>query len=292
MTTPTVPTARQAEIIDDLGLAPQGVKLGTIIRDTALAVTEAAAGLVTADATKAGAIAYSSFPYTGQPSDTETVTIGADVYEFCTAAGSVAADARIAVLIGGSSDATAQNLVDAINAVTGGSDDAHPTLFRTNGTTAAHANGTEDVLAVLDSTGDVIYLYNAAAPGSATKVQGSAPSLALADTATNMGPWKWTNLNLSTATTAARMTQMAALKHTIVAGDLAAAAPLLIPLPFTPLSWHVTAYDTDGQLLNVPDIKVTVPAAVGGQAFLGLTFNATAATDIAATNVIHIVVFG
>ena len=82
-----------------------------------------------------GAIPYSELPYTGQPLDTETVTIGGDVYEFCTAAGSVAADTRIAVVIGADADTTMASLVAAINR--DDKDGNHPTLFRVNGTSPA-----------------------------------------------------------------------------------------------------------------------------------------------------------
>jgi hypothetical protein len=145
-----------------------------------------------------GVIAMSSFAYTGQPSDTETLTIGADVYEFCTAAGSVASDTNIGVVIGGTARATYDNLVAAINA--SDADNAHATLFQTDDTTPAVANGTEDVLAVAVNGGNTatgtIYLYAADATGG-DKVEGAGPDIALSDTATNGGPWRKTHLNLT-----------------------------------------------------------------------------------------------
>lgn len=236
------------------------------------------------------AIPYSELPYTGQPSDTETVTIGSDVYEFCTDAGSVAANSRIGVVIGGSADATAQNLVDAINAQN--KRDEHPTLFRVDGTTPARANGTEKFLAVLDATNNVIYLYQAKRAGSTELVEGDGPNIALTDTASNVGPWKHLNANLSVGGAGALMYKSADLVHTVVAANLTGTSK--IPLPFAPRSWQVSCYSSAGVLLKQPDVVVTVPDAVSGQNFLGIKLDAATAgyTPLIATDVIHIRVAG
>lgn len=222
------------------------------------------------------AIPYSELPYTGQPSDTETVTIGSDVYEFCTDAGSVAADTRIGVVIAGSADATAQNLVDAINAKN--KTNQHPTLFRVDGTTPARANGSEKFRAVLESSGNIIYLYAADKAGGLTLTEGSAPNKALTDAATNVGPWKHLNVNLSVGGATAAMTQSADLVHTVAAANLTAAQPLKIPLPFAPKGAIVQVRNSAGELK--PDVycAVTVPTAVNGQNFLGLTLKPAAPT--------------
>lgn len=224
-----------------------------------------------------GAIPYSEFPYSGQPSDAETATIGSDVYEFCTDAGSVAADTRIGVVIGGSADATAQNFVDAINAKN--KTDAHATLFRTNGTTPARANGREKFRAVLDSTNNIVYLYAANKAGGQVLTEGGAPDKALSDTATNMGPWKHLNANLSVGGATAVCEQSADLVHTVTAANLSATQPLKVPIPFAPKSWQVQVRDSAGVLKDSADVTVTVPTAVSGQNFLGLTLNAVAAGD-------------
>lgn len=236
------------------------------------------------------AIPYSELPYSGQPSDTETVTIGSDVYEFCTAAGSVAADTRVAVVIGGSADATAQNLTDAINASSKTGE--HATLFRTDGTTPARANGTEKFLAVLDATNNIIYLYQAKRAGSTELVEGDGPNIALSDTATNVGPWKHLNANLSVGGAGALMSESADLVHTVVAANLTGTSK--IPLPFAPRSWQVSCYSAAGLLLKQPDVIVTVPAAVSGQNFLGIQLDAATGTytPLVATDVIHIHVAG
>lgn len=220
-----------------------------------------------------GVVAYNELAYTGLPTDTNTVTIGADVYEFCTAAGSVAANGNIGVVIG-TSNATAQNLVNAINGL--GTGDVHPTLFRTDGTTPAHSDGTENVLAVY--TAGKIYLYNADAPGG-TKVEGAAPSLAFSDTADNYGPFKWSNFNLSTGAGYAGTAKALHTKVVVAAGDLTATQPLLVPVPFAPQSWNVQARDAAGVAVD-GYVAVTVPAAVAGQDFLGLDIAPTSPTTL------------
>lgn len=228
----------------------------------------------------AGIIPYSEAPYSvGNPSDTETVTIGSNVYEFCTAAGSVASDSRIAVLIGANARATATNLCAAINAED--ANNAHPTLFKTDGTTPALANGTENVLAVHVQGGDVntgtIYLYKADEPGGA-KVQGAGANLALSDTATNLGPFKHLNMNLGVGAGYAMATKQVHGKHAVAAANLTATQPLLIPLPFAPQSWNVQVRSADGALKPNAYAAVTVPAAVGVQNFLGIDIKPTSPT--------------
>ena len=226
-----------------------------------------------------GVIAMSSFAYTGQPSDTETLTIGADVYEFCTAAGSVASDTNIGVVIGGTARATYDNLVAAINA--SDADNAHATLFQTDDTTPAVANGTEDVLAVAVNGGNTatgtIYLYAADATGG-DKVEGAGPDIALSDTATNGGPWRKTNLNLTFGAGYDGATKQCHGKHAIVAANLTDTQPVLVPLPFAPQSWNVQVRSADGKLKPNAYAAITVPAAVGTQNFLGVDVKPTLPT--------------
>lgn len=84
------------------------------------------------------------------PTDTDTLTIGDDVYEFATAAGSLASDTNIGVVIGGTKGATLTNLIAAIN----GDVTAATGLFKTDGTTPALKNGTE--LYVADDLGSTV----------------------------------------------------------------------------------------------------------------------------------------
>lgn len=227
-----------------------------------------------------GQIAMSSFGYTGQPSDTETLTIGADVYEFCTALGATANTTNIGVVIGATARATYDNLVAAINATD--VDGLHATLVD-SAADPCPANGTEDVLAVAVNGGDTatgtIYLYAAAATGGA-KAEGAGPNIALSDTATNGGPWRKLNLNLSFGAGFAAATKQAHLKHTLVAANLTDSQPVLVPLPFAPQSWTLQIRDAAGVAKPDAYCAVSVPAAVGTQNFLGLTFTPTSPTSL------------
>lgn len=222
-----------------------------------------------------GAYAYSSRAYTGQPTAEQTLEIGGDFFQFIAAAGSVTDDTYIAVLIGATARATYDNLKAAVRAQD--ADNAHATLFQTDDETPALANGTENV--TLDhayggntATG-TIYLYAADEPGG-TKVEGVAPDLALGGTVANTGNWKWSNLNLSTGAVAT-VNKAVRLKHTVVAGDLSAAQPLLVPIPFTPTSWEAQVRGADGQLKPDCYCALTAPAAVESQALLGLNLKPT-----------------
>lgn len=222
-----------------------------------------------------GAVPFTSAP-TGQPLDTETVTIGADVYEFCTAAGSVASDSRIGVVIAGTADGTMANLVAAINATY--RRDAHPTLFRTNGTTAAHANGTENVRALHDDSGNVLYLFEADAPGGNVTPK-AASSRAVTDAATNFGPFKILNTNLAVGVGNAPLLHHAPLKHVVVAGDLTQTQPLRIPTTFTPKVATVVVLDANGRQKMAADARAVVGTAVGSQQFVDLYLNAGVSGD-------------
>lgn len=233
-----------------------------------------------ADSLAQAAIAMSSFPYTELPTDTQTVTIGADVYEFCTALGATANTTNIGVVIGDTARATYDNLVAAINATDG--DNAHATLVD-SAADPCPANGTENVLAVAVNGGDTasgtIYLYAADAPGG-SKVEGAGPDIALTDTATNGGPWRKLNLNLSVGAGFEAATQAFHGKHAIVAADLADSQPVLVPLPFAAQSWLLQVRDAAGVAKPDAYAAVTVPAAVGDQNFLGINLAPTAPTTL------------
>lgn len=260
--------------------ARRAEQLNPLLRRTValrrIAQLEANLNTLTADQAleQFGQVPFNTLAYSNVPTDTNTVTIGADVYEFCTAAGSVASDTNIAVVIG-TSNATAQNLVDAINA-TLGSGPVHPTLFQTDGVTPAVASGTENVLAVY--VAGTIYVYNADAPGG-TKVDGVAPSLAFSDTADNYGPWMYSNLNLSIGAAFAPVTKVARLKHALVAGDLTETMPLRIPVPFAPQSYELQVRDASGVAVD-RYCAVSVPTAVSGQNFVGIDVNPTSPTTV------------
>lgn len=225
--------------------------------------------------------AMSRYPYTGQPTAGDTITIGAegDVYEFVADEGDVAADTNIGVVIGANARASYANLVLAVNATY--EDNEHPSLFQTDSETPALANGTKDVYLLHVHGGDVdtgaLYLFPAVEPGGEI-VDGAPPDLALTDDADNGGPWFPLNLNLSPGAGFAAATQEYHGKYAIVAASLTASQPLLVPVPFAPQSYNVQVRSADGQLKPNAYCAVTVPTAVGGQNLLGLNVKPTAPT--------------
>lgn len=229
------------------------------------------------------AIAVLEFPYTGQPTAEETLVIGGDTYQAIVAGGSVTNDAYIAFLRGATARATYLNLVDVVNAKIG----LHTNLFKTDDVTPALAAGTENVRMEHVAGGDTatgkVYLFNADAPGG-NKLPGAAPSLVVSDSLTNGGPWKLLNLNL--AISAAAQTKYAAVPHTIVAGDLSQAQPVLVAVPFTPSFVRVTVVDANG-VQRAPYIEATIPAAIGGQDYVALNLNDTTPTGPNKTVVTH-----
>ena len=78
------------------------------------------------------------------PTTTDTITLGGEVYEFVTAAGAVAADVNIAVAIGGTAAATLLNLLAAIN---GGAAALHANITNIATTAPALGRGTKPVFA-------------------------------------------------------------------------------------------------------------------------------------------------
>ncbi len=218
-------------------------------------------------ATGSGIVASAVFPYTNNPVAAETLIIGADVYEFVATGGDLSDDTYIGVVREAAADDTYANLAAAINATTVGN--AHAELFQTDSTTPALANGTENVLAVHVPGDNKVYLFAADAPGG-TKVEGSAPNIALSDTATNGGPWEPTNLNLALGAANAPITQVAHVVHTVVAGDLSATQPLKMPVPFTPVAVKVAVVSADGVAQPNRYVEAAVGTAVGAQEYVDI----------------------
>lgn len=250
-----------------------------------------AAAIARLNSLGSGIVAHATYPYTGQPTAEQTVTIGANVYQFITEDGAVTNNAYIAVQIGSTADDTWANFALAINRTY--SPNQHPNITNIATTAPALANGTENVLAVHVPASDIIYLYAADAPGG-NKVQGIAPNIALSRTASNAGPWSRSNLNLAVGGAFAPATKVLDVRHAVIAGDLSATQPLLVAVPFTPQSWDVKAYKSTGVPVQTPDVVVTVPAAVSGQAFLGLNLGAATVgmTPLVATDVLFVTIRG
>jgi hypothetical protein len=125
------------------------------------------------------------------PTDGQTHTIGADVYEFVDTGvdDRVTADGNIGVVIGGSAAATFANFFAAMNQTVA---TPHPTLRQTDGVTPALSRGTEDTVAI-DGGGQYLLVAPADAPGGSVAI-GPGPSLAFASTTGSS--WLAASLNL------------------------------------------------------------------------------------------------
>lgn len=120
--------------------------------------------------------ASANISYTGQPSDTNTVTINGVVYTFNTVLGAAGS-----VLIGATPDDSYANLAAAINGTAGegttyGTGTEQPASVR-----AVHVPGSDD-LGIFGGPGDngiavAETLDNAAFDGSATSLSGGAPAV-------------------------------------------------------------------------------------------------------------------
>jgi hypothetical protein len=93
-----------------------------------------------------GSVPSAILDLTTNPTDADTLTIGADVYEFCVVATNddLANNTNIGVVVGADAATTAVNLIAAINATD--QDCLHATLDNLDGS-AAHACGTENIFA-------------------------------------------------------------------------------------------------------------------------------------------------
>ncbi len=237
------------------------------------------ADAATALDTQGATTAVSRFIYTGQPTTGQKVEVGANVFEFVTDEGSVAADDNIGVVIGANARASYANLLLGVHRTYEGNE--HPTLFMTDDETPALANGDEDVLLVhvhgVDTDNGTLYLYPATQPGGA-KVEGPGPDLELTDNVSNGGPWFPLNLNLSVGAAFGETSREFHGRHAVSAANLAGAQPLLVPLPFVPQSWSAQVRSADGQLKPDAYCAVTVPTAIEGQNLLGIDIKPTTPT--------------
>lgn len=140
-----------------------------------------------------GVSASARLAFPNQPTTADTIDIGADTYEFVTAAGAVADDANIAVEIGASAAETLTNLVAAINA--DDSDDTHANITNVATDAPAKANGTESLFA--DELGTDLRIRAADDVGGT--VIGGSPDVLLAESIADAADvWKEGNVNLNT----------------------------------------------------------------------------------------------
>lgn len=145
-------TARIAAQAENDSPVFKSTKVATLVNEMAVAVE--AGGSPGSPTTF-----HVSFPGGADAADGDTLTLGADVYEFLTAAGTVADDGNIGVVRGGGSVATRESLVAAINGAA-----STTGLLKSDGS-AANAVGTETFFAVAMGGQDKVRISSANAVG-------------------------------------------------------------------------------------------------------------------------------
>jgi len=222
-----------------------------------------------------GSVAVAQAVFAGQPTDLDTLVIGADTYQFvASGTGDVNNDTYIAVLIGGTAEGTLDNLVLAINAAD--LDNAHPTLFLIDGVTPALANGTENLLA--DKIGTTFCrVRSAVAPGGA--VLGANPSIVLNSSAATNISFDCGDVNMNTLAgkvkSNLRETGIAVLTITTA---MLTATQVRVSFPFT-----VVGFMTQGWTAGGVRVALATDTALvdNGDVLLGVTAGGSLAdTDI------------
>lgn len=225
-----------------------------------------------------GVAASARLAMPNQPTTADTVTIGADVYEFVTTAGAVADDANIAVEIGGSAAATRANLIAAINAAD--PDNRHPNITNVATTAAALANGTEALVAD-ELTTDVRIRTADAAGGT---VQGGDPSIVLAEAITDAADvWKEGNINLNTLGGRAAGDRASTLAEVTVTAAMITNG-LRVDVPFTPSRFTVQVLTSAGVVVGTTS---TDTFAIDNDGIL-VTFGGGAAPDAQAGDLLQL----
>lgn len=207
-----------------------------------------------------------------QPTATDTVTIGADVYEFVATLG-LQTGAHIGVLRGASAAAALANFVAAIN----GSG---------VGTSVSSAAPTVNALASVYFT-DFLMIQTADKPGGSIQrgIAVGSSNIALSETLTDTATWNHTNLG----NTLFNGTEKRALVKIVVdATNLAADFDVVVP--FTPTKaalWLAT------NAAGAPNAATTVGTLTIVQARNAVTVDLNGgATDPIATDIIYLEVVG
>lgn len=259
---PTVAlTSSQASFADSTSPTFAAFATHQRVRALETAAASVAADAASLDAAVAalseGVAAYNTIAISANPTAGNTLTIGADVYEFVAAAGSVANNANIGVVRGANVAATMANLIAGIHATYGTGDLTG--LFKVGGLLPALKNGTEDVFAFY--AGGVLNVLAADAPGGDV-VTGTVPSIACSDTLTEVVSWAFANLNLSTGGVV-HTTQVARAAFIVSAAQaLAASVVLRLPVYSANMFVKVSGMSATGAPLVLTDTAVV--AAVTG----------------------------
>ena len=259
----------------DIGFTPAGDIAATDVQAAIVEVRDEAQ----TKAQDSGSIPSAAINIATDPSATNTLTIGADVYEFVTAAGSVASDTNIAVVRGAGAAAARTALIAAINATS--SPNEHASIFLLDGLTPALANGTENLLA--DEVGTTVRIRSADAPGGS--VVAADPSIVLAEALTNAADiWNVGAVNLNTLAGKAA----GILGHSVVSFPVTAAMitnGVTVEFPFTPTHYQVQVRTSAGIMIGTTSADEFVRSANG----IVCTFGAGTAPDAQATDIVTIV---
>ena len=230
----------------------------------------------------AGSIARARIKVAATPTAGDTITIGADVYEFQANAGAVTDDSYIAVEIDGVTNSQA-NLVLAINGTY--SPDQHPNITNIATTAPALANGTELVWAEAEGPGNGVRIFNADAVGG-SKLAGSQ-SIVLSETMTDAGDvWSVGNVNMNTLGAAAAVARRHTTYQVTVTADMITEGTLTVEVPFTAGSVTLDVYTSTGGKRYTANDTV----AVSGTSAL-IVLAGGAAPDIQATDVAYLTVW-
>jgi len=199
-----------------------------------------------------GHIAQAALLIATLPTDTNTVTIGSDVYEF------EGAGSNINVLKGANAAASRANLVIAIN-----------------------TEGTELVVADQPTVpANSVRIRPADRVGGTAQI-GAGPSIAVSETLTDAADiWNAANLNETGASPYKKVA-----RGTIVANSTNLLATIALEMEFTPVVLHWAAFDTNGAP-KVTDCQ----CAISGD-FLTFDFD-VGSTDLSATDYVTWVAFG
>lgn len=184
-----------------------------------------------------GSVPSATLLFGNQPADHDTIGIGADTYQFLTAAGAVTNDSYIGVVIGGNAPATKTSLLAAINGTAGVTG-----LKKIDTVTAALNHGTESVVG--DSIGTTVRIRNADAPGGNAVV--GNPSRVLAEAITDAADvWNVGNVNMNTLSgAAASVRKFSRSKVTLTAAMITNGFQL--DFPFVPVGFSVQAVSSTG----------------------------------------------
>lgn len=228
----------------------------------------------------AGAIPSAKLALANQPTDGDTLTIGADVYEFVNTAVDtiINNDTRIAVVIGATAAATRANLIAAINATD--ANNQHATVTLADELTPAKANGTETVFA--DEVGTTVRIQGADVVGG--NPTAGEYSIALGEAITHAADiWNVGNVNLNTLADGAASARSVTFASVTVTAAMISNGYSVV-FPFTVVGFTLFAQAATGGIRAgaVGDL------AVASGTSIGLTFSGGAAPAWQATDVLTI----